>query len=230
MSSLLDCCIETNRSSNNGDDMTIADCFDPIPCRLPIDEKRKSIENLEDDSEGNHSLSRCELCKLKGRGDNDSLDRLQKILDTQSEFIPQDELHTLVANRFNETCYRYDQELPDRQRIGIKKITKGSVRRHYHAIQHLPEGEMYMLNERIEYLLDSIANFEQDKLYRKTSDGSILPNSDGWRLYKEINNILANFIILRHKCKSIKSSNPNNNRTSINNNKIHSQEKLRRVF
>src|SRR3990172_12445052 len=91
-----------------GVDEIAINSFDPTPCRLPVDEERKRIEKFEDDREGSHSLLHCDLCKLQGRGgDYDSYDQIRKSLDTNSEFIPQDELNSLIAEKFNETCVKY---------------------------------------------------------------------------------------------------------------------------
>ena len=142
------------------------------------------------------------------------------MVNSNTENTSEEEFNKQIANKFNMICLKYDQQ--STQSIGLKRITSSDVHHHFHQVRHLPNGETFLINQEIRYLIDCLDQIKKDRMWCKTGNNNIFLNQQGMREYKEFLTLLGSLILIRKRCdimnKQIKNDKQQRQMINLNSN------------
>jgi len=172
------------------------------PCELPAAKRRREL--VEANEEDEDRFSTCQICKLSDettRPENlpPCIIEFRQSLSTQSRSLPEADACKVIAEQFNNTCYKQDRNSV--RRIGIQKMTTADVFRHLQHTMNLQEGEEMLVNERIWYTREMIRQIEKKQLWVSSREDptQISLSAKGFTQWNRANGILKMFLEMRQK-------------------------------
>ena len=172
------------------------------PCMFPHDQEEyeKNIfeEDLEDDGSDDDDddvrgsvPEACELCRVeKCDLSAKTKESLRAVYDIERELRGERDdrmIYTLMAQKFNNTCYHVDRHMLDGKQ-GLKPWRPSMIRRHYQDLHDI-NNSVRLLNDDIRYLTESMNYIRHHGAWRQkfvdgAPDGPVslhVPQHAEWR-------------------------------------------------
>ena len=178
---------------------------------LPEDSRdRNRIADIEfeDEKKGFNSKDPCELCRLVDETAEVYPKSLQEYYEyerIQSSRLPPERLNKLLKVKFNDLCYKLDQETGGK--ANVKKMTMSGIRQHREHTMSFPHHVVDLVTVEIDYLRKSLHHIRFSESWEEhfidgKNSGPIRMNNAGSLKYARQWKLLKEALELREKLRS----------------------------